>query len=82
MPIKTEDNCFSQILPYVKFIYVFLVRTRFGTRAKFEMVEVAEEPAAAAAVSKPVVSSFPTTAPTVTSAVLKAQRKKSSKKNK
>ncbi|CAF5185623.1 unnamed protein product, partial [Rotaria magnacalcarata] len=58
------------------------VRTRFGTRAKFEMVEVAEEPAAAAAVSKPVVSSFPTTAPTVTSAVLKAQRKKSSKKNK
>jgi len=54
------------------------VRTRFGSRAKFEMVEVADETASA----KPLVSSFPSTAPTVTSAVLKAQRKKLSKKNK
>ncbi|CAF3877145.1 unnamed protein product [Adineta steineri] len=52
------------------------VRSRFGTRAKFEMVEVVEETASA----KPVVSAFPTTSPNVTSAVLKAQRKKSSKK--
>ncbi|CAF4250683.1 unnamed protein product [Rotaria sp. Silwood2] len=54
------------------------VRSRFGSRAKFEMVEVANEIAS----TIPTVSSFPTTAPTVTSAVLKAQRKKLSKKNK
>ena len=57
---------------------IFVVRSRFGSRAKFEMVEVADEQAEA----KPSISSFPTTAPTVTSAVLKAQRKKTSKKNK
>jgi hypothetical protein len=42
------------------------------------MVEVAEEAESA----KPSISSFPTTAPNVTSAVLKAQRKNLSKKNK
>jgi len=42
------------------------------------MVEVADEKPSATA----SVSSFPPTAPTVTSAVLKAQRKKLSKKNK
>ncbi|CAF4853237.1 unnamed protein product, partial [Rotaria sp. Silwood1] len=53
-------------------------RSRFGSRAKFEMIEVTNETASAI----PTVSSFPTTVPTVTSAVLKAQRKKLSKKNK
>jgi hypothetical protein len=42
------------------------------------MVEVVDDKASAT----PIVSSFPTTAPIVTSAVLKAQRKKLSKKNK
>ena len=42
------------------------------------MVEVPDE----ATNVKPTVSSFPTTAPTVTSAVLKAQKKNLSKKNK
>jgi len=42
------------------------------------MVEVADEKPSATASA----SSFPPTAPTVTSAVLKAQRKKLSKKNK
>ncbi|UJR36697.1 hypothetical protein I4U23_029414 [Adineta vaga] len=54
------------------------VRSRFGSRAKFEMVEVFDEKESI----KPIVSTFPTTTPNVTSAVLKAQRKKSSKKNK
>jgi hypothetical protein len=59
-------------------LFFFVVRSRFGSRSKFEMVEVADDKASAT----PVVSSFPTTAPIVTSAVLKAQRKKLSKKNK
>jgi len=42
------------------------------------MVEVANEVSSAT----PSISSFPTTAPPVTSAVLKAQRKNLSKKNK
>jgi len=54
------------------------VRSRFGSRAKFEMIEVTAETTS----PTPTVSSFPTTAPTVTSAVLKAQRKNFSKKNK
>lgn len=54
------------------------VRSRFGSRAKFEMVEVADEVVSSTATA----SSFPTAAPNVTSAVLKAQRKKLSKKNK
>ncbi|CAF0807161.1 unnamed protein product [Adineta ricciae] len=55
------------------------VRSRFGSRAKFEMVEVSSAETEA---TEPKVSSFPTTTPNVTSAVLKAQRKKLSKKNK
>lgn len=56
---------------------LFLVRTRFGSRAKFEMIEVKDEPVSI----QPTVSSFPPTAPPpVTSAVTKAQKKKLSKK--
>jgi len=61
-----------------KFLFFFTVRSRFGSRVKFEMVEVADEKPSTTASA----SSFPPTAPTVTSAVLKAQRKKLSKKNK
>lgn len=64
------------------FVFYFIVRSRFGSRAKFEMVEVADED------TKPSIttttntaSSFPASAPKVTSAVLKANRKKMSKKN-
>ena len=56
---------------------LLLVRTRFGSRAKFEMIEVEDEPIAL----QPTASSFPKTAPPpVTSAVTKAQKKKLSKK--
>ncbi|CAF1293199.1 unnamed protein product [Rotaria sordida] len=54
------------------------VRSRFHSRAKFEMIEVANK----TALSTASVSSFPTTALTVTSAILKAQRNKLFKKNK
>lgn len=60
-------------------IFSFLVRSRFGSRAKFEMVEVSSAETEA---PEAKVSSFPITTPNVTSAVLKAQRKKLSKKNK
>ena len=63
----------------ILFLFSFLVRSRFGSRAKFEMVEVSSVKTEA---TEPKVSSFPTTTPNVTSAVLKAQRKKLSKKNK
>ena len=58
-------------------ILLRLVRSRFGSRAKFEMIEV-EEPSINL---QPSISSFPATAPPpVTSAVTKAQKKKLSKK--
>ena len=71
--------CFTQHWYSLAYPPLFLiVRSRFGSRAKFEMVEVQDAPVA----SKPTASSFPATAPTVTSAVTKAQRKNLSKKNK